>query len=150
MVELFRFSNGQDLTGLDSTGVVSENYWDLEYDDNSNLVVTDGQVCGWFNFTFGASNAGATEGLYIEVRSSDNTNIAASYDSLGLLFLTDAELTAASGKTYAIGVSKANLQRYLGVWYRAHTTSLAGTATPIYAWFSTGPENLSVTQKKPV
>ena len=150
MLELFRFSNGQDLTGVTSTGVVSDNYWDLERDDSGNVIVTDGQLVGWLNVCFGASNAGANDGFLVELRSSDNTNIAVSQDYLVVMELTDAELTAAAGKTYSVGFSKANLQRYVGAWYRAVNTSLASTATPVYTWFSLYSENLSVTQKKPV
>lgn len=141
------FSAGQNLTGLNSTGVVSSNIWDLEYDNDDNLIVTDGQVNGWFNFVLGAANAGGDEGLLIEIRSSDNVNMSTSPDYLGLLQLNQAELTA--GRAVAIGVTKANLQRYVGVWYRAVNTSLAASTTPIYGWFSPGPEGLPVTQKKP-
>lgn len=143
MRDKFIFSNAQDLTAVDSTGVVSTNVWDLEEDAS-----VDQQVCGWLNVSFGASNAGATEGMYIEFRSS----AAAALTSpvyLVSVFLTDAELTAAAGKTYAVGIYKANLEKYAGVWYRAHTTGLAATATPVDAWFSIAPEGELRLQKKP-
>ncbi len=155
-----QFSNGQDLTGLNSTGVVSSNIWDLEQDNDNNLIVTDGQVLGWFNFVLGAVNTGGDEGLWIEIRTEDETNL--DWDSqaageigtgvdqhcLGALLISQTELTA--GNAWAIGVRKAQLGRYLGIWYRAASTALAGTPTPIYGWYSIGPEALPVTQKKPV
>jgi len=149
MRDLFTFAAAQDLTGVDSTGVVSDNIWDLEADDAGNATETDSQVVGWLNVLFRASNAGATEGLWVELRTSDNTDIDTTHEKLGALFLTDAQLTAAAGKTFSIGVSVAGLKKYVGVWFRADTTSLAATATPVDAWLSIAPEGLSVTQKQP-
>ena len=144
MRDKFIFSDAQDLTGVDSTGVVSTNIWDIEED-----AVTDHSLIGWLNVSFAAGNAGATEGLWIELRSSDNTNMSTSPTYLGAILLTDAELTAATGTTISFGFSKANLQKYVSVWYRADTTSLAGTATPVDAWFSEHSAGELGLQKQP-
>ncbi len=144
MRDKFLFSDAQDLTGLNSTGVVSSNIWDIEED-----AVTDGMLMGWLNLSFAAGNAGATEGLWIELRTSDNTNITTTPKWLCAIKLTDAELTAMAGKTVSIGFYKAELQKYVGVFYRADTTSLAGTATGVDAWFSEHPIGELAVQKKP-
>jgi len=144
MLDNFLFSDAQDLTGVDNTGVTSTHYWDLEDD-----VTADQSISGWLNVLFGASNAGATQGLYVELRSDDSTNLASPTSIAAMFWLSDAELTAAAGKCYSVGFSRANVERYLGVWYRAHTTSLAGTATPVYAWLSAKPEASRPSQKKP-
>ncbi len=149
MRDTFLFSDGQDLTGLTSTGVVSGNIWDIEQDNASAVIVTDGMLMGWLNLSFGASNAGAAEGLWIELRSSDNTNITATPKYLVCILLTATELAAMEGKTVSIGFYKAELKRYIGVFYRPDTNSMAGTATPVDAWFSEHPIGELGVQKKP-
>ena len=66
MLDKFVFSDGQALGALDSTGVVSENIWDLEED-----VSTDQQVIGWINgIILSTTNTGGANGLIIEVHLS--------------------------------------------------------------------------------
>lgn len=145
MRDSYQFSDAQDLTGLNSTGEVSDNVWDLETD-----VTTDQQVMGCVNVLFGASNAGATEGMYIELRTSDTENLASGHKIIASILLNDAELTAMSGKAVALMAHKSQMHKYLGLWYKAHTTSLAGTATPVDAWFSQFPVTDEINiQKKP-
>ncbi len=155
MLDNFVFSAGQALSTLSSTGVISTNIWDLEED-----VTADQQVVGWFNFLIrSTTNTSAGEGVWIEVRSEDETNL--NWDSasagqitndqtdqhcLGALLLRDDQIAA--GAEFAIGVRRAALGRYLGIWYRAASSSLNG-ATAIDAWFSYSAEEMRPTQKKP-
>ena len=146
MLDNFLFSENQDLTGVDSTGVTSTHYWDLEDD-----VTADQTVSGWLNVLFRAGNAGATEGLYVELRADNATNLASPSSVLAMFWLSDAELTAAAGQTISVGIKSGTpiVERYIGVWYRAHTTSLAGTATGVDAWISSVPEATRPIQTKP-
>ncbi len=159
MRDKYIFSDGQDLTGLNSTGVVSTNVWNLEEDWSANALETDSQVVGWLNVILRAANAGGDEGLWIEMRSEDEANL--NWDSqaageigtgtdqvcLGAILISQPQLIA--GAAFAIGVSRASLGTFVGIWYRAASTALAGTATPIDAWWSVTPEGLPVIQKKP-
>ncbi len=149
MVDKFLFSNGQDLTGLTGTGVVSEHIWDLEQDDSANVIETDGQMVGWLNVTFGASNAGANEGMWIELNSSSDVGGTTDLINLVIMRLTDAELTAAVGKTFSVGFSKSLVERYISVWYDPISTAMAGTATPVYASYNIAPLPTRVIQKQP-
>ncbi len=146
MRDRFPFSDGQDLNALSSTGVVSGNIWDLEEDAS-----VDQQLTGYLNVSFADSNDGATQGMYIEFRTSDNIDIDTSHEVLAIMFLTDAELTAAAGITFSVGFEKANLKKYAGVFYRPHTTSLASAETLVDAWFSEHPADNAVQnlQKRP-
>ncbi len=131
MRDKFLFSNGQALGTLNSTGVISSNYWDLEED-----VTTDQMIEGWINIIIiSSSNAAGDEGLDIELRSSDSTN-GSSPQYLGCHKLIQSEI--ATGNRFSFGVSKHTLHKYLMLWYKAVSTSLDG-ATSIEAWFALGP-----------
>jgi len=142
MRDAFEFSNAQALATLDSTGVVSTNIWDLEED-----AVTDGQVYGWLNVKIlSTTNTGGDSGLYIELRSADNTNMSTTPIYLGAALLTQAEIVA--GAVVSIGVRKSNCEKYIGVWYKTVSESLTG-ATAVDAWFSQAPAGELRIQKKP-
>lgn len=147
MREKWQFSNGQDVTTLNSTGVVSENTFNIEQD-----VTADQQIMGWINGIILASdNSSGTEGMFIEVRTDDNAALDLAHDTgdeniIGAIHLRKAEIVA--GTKFSIGVCKANLGTQLGLWFRAHTTSLNGNTT-IDAWFSEQPMSELGIQKKP-
>jgi hypothetical protein len=141
MLEKFRFSNGQDLAALDSTGVISTNIWDIE--ENA---VTDGQLTGWINGRILATtNTGGDEGLEIEVRTSDATN-GGSPRYLGGIKLLQAEIVA--GKRFSIGINKAALLKYIMIWYKAVNTSL-DNATTVDVDFEMQQQSELNIQKKP-
>ena len=142
MREKFVFSDGQSLSNVDSTGVISTNIMDLEED-----VTVDQQVLGWLNICFrSAVVSGLTEGMYIDFRTSDATN-GGTPTYLGVIQLLAAEVVA--GAKFSIGVCKASLKKYLSVWYRAHTTANTG-AIVVDAYFSEQPEGPELRiQKKP-
>lgn len=159
MRDKFAFSEGQALSTLNSTGVISTNIWDLEQDDGGNVMETDSQVFGWFNFNIRSStNTSGGAGMWVEIRTEDETNLDwdsasageigddADMHCLGAILLKKSEIVA--GFSFAIAVSKFSLGRYLGIWYRAANASLDG-ATAIDASFNINPEVLGITQKKP-
>lgn len=141
MTDNFKFSNGQALGTLNSTGVVSTNIWDLEED-----VSVDQQVLGWINgIILSSTNTGNTQGMDIELRTSDNTNMSTTPLYLGGIHLTLEETI--TGHRFCFGVCKANLEKYLGIWYKATNTSLDG-ATSVDCWFSEQPVAILGIQKK--
>ena len=142
MRDKFVFSDGQSLSSPDSTGVISTNILDLE-----EGVTVDQQVVGWLNICFrSATISGLTEGMYIDLRTSDATN-GGTPNYLGVIQLLAAEVAA--GAKFSIGVCKSNLKKYLSVWYRAHTTANTG-AIVVDAYFSEQPEGPELRiQKKP-
>lgn len=148
MIDKFQFSNAQDLGSLDSTGVVSEHIWDLEEDE-----ATDGMLLGWVNFIIlASSNSGGNEGLWVELRCDDTSNLAmagagADEKVLGAILLDVDEIEA--GAAFSFGVCRYNLGKYAGLWYRAASTSFNG-ATTVDAWFSEQPVSaIHGIQKKP-
>jgi len=139
----FEFSSSQTFTNTNSTGEVSENIWDIE--ENGPV---DNQVLGWINITvLSATISGLTEGLIIELRSSDNTNISTTPLYLGALQLGPTEIVA--GKQFAFGVCRANLKKYVGGWARAVNTANTG-AIVLDIEFNTDPVIEMNIQKKPV
>lgn len=155
MREKFIFSDAQDLSSLDSTGVVSDNIWDLEED-----VATDGQVEGWINILVTAADPtlAGTEGVWFELRTEDETNL--DWDSaaagqigsdsdqhmLGAILLRANQLVA--GNQFCFGVHRANLGKYMGMWYRAASTSVNDTCN-VDVWFSQQPVSELGIQKRP-
>ncbi len=156
MRDKFIFSNAQDLSALNSVGVISTNIWDLEED-----AVTDGQLIGWINIliTAAADSLAGTEGVWMELRTEDEINL--DWDSSspgqivedqvdqhmpGAILLRADELVA--GAIFSFGVYKSNLGKYMGMWYRAASTSVNNTLN-VEAWFSEHPHTEISLQKKP-
>jgi len=140
-MEKFRFSNGQDLASLDSTGSVSDNYWDLEQN-----AATDMNLFGWLHvLILTSTNTGGDEGLDIQVRSADATNLSTTPIVHGALQLTQSQIAA--GGHYVIGIHAHACERYAGVWYKAVSTAL-DNATTVDAWWEDGPGDRLQLQKK--
>jgi len=136
MFDKFMFSNSQALGTLDSTGVISTNYHDLEYDDAGVIIKADQMVECWLNVRLiSFANTAGDEGMQIQLIESDATN-GGTPSYLGIIRLLQAEMV--SGNQFSIGVSKQCTKRYLSVWYLAQSTSLDG-ANAIDAWISTHP-----------
>ncbi len=143
MRDKFIFSNSQTLTDTDSTGEISDNIWDLEED-----AVTDGQLMGWLNFHFiSAVVANLTEGLVVELRSSDAAALATTPLYCGALQLGPTEVAA--GAKFCFGFVRSSLKKYAGVWYRAVSTANIG-AIVVESYFSEQPIGpILGLQKKP-
>jgi len=131
MIDKFQFSDNQTLTNIDSTGEISSNIWDLEEDAS-----VDQQVEGWLNIHIvSAVVSGLTEGLDIQLRTSDSTD-GSTPRYLGCILLAAAEVV--TGKSYSFGVSKAKLHKYLMAWFKAVSTANTG-AIVVEVWFSEHP-----------
>ena len=136
MHDKFMFSDAQALSTLDSTGVISTNIFDMEYDNNDVLISADQMVNCWLNIILTSiASASANEGMYIKLIESDATN-GGTPSYVGVIQLLEAEMV--TGNQFCIGVSKQLTKRYLSVWYMAHTNSLDG-ANAVDAWISEGP-----------
>lgn len=163
MRETWLFSDSQDMNGggnnLDSTGVISDNIWDLEYDNSDVLIVTDLMVEGCINILFTAVGAytNGTEGLIISLRTDDATDLATSIDgsSAGYCDVAMKHILLediVAGRVFSIPfhLDKAVYGRYLGVWYRAHTTTITtGANITVDAWFAEYPISRGMMQKRP-
>jgi len=136
MYDKFIFSNSQALATLDSTGVISSNYLDMEYDDSNVLIKADQMVECWLNVLIVATtNTGGDEGMMFQLIASDAT-AGTSPEYLGIIRLLQAEIVA--GYKFSIGVSKKCTKRYLSVWNIAVNTSLNG-ATAVDSQISVAP-----------
>jgi hypothetical protein len=144
MLERFVFSDGQALGTLDSTGVVSSNVWDLE-----TYAVADGQVMGWVNVVIlSTTNTAGDEGLNIAVLTDAAAALTTAPKQIGGIILVQSEiLAAAAGIVYSIGIKRDICEQYLGVWYKAVSTSL-NLLTSVDAWFSDQPLTRHGIQKK--
>ncbi len=144
MIEKFQFSDNQTITDVSSTGEVSSNVWDLE--ENASV---DQQIHGWLNVHIvSAVISGLTQGMEIQFRTSSAAAMATSQKYLGVIRLNAAEVV--TGKRYCIGINRAQLEKFVGLWFLALNTQNTG-AIVIEAWFSehpyTGP-GINI-QKKP-
>ena len=145
------FSDAQDLTTLSSTGEVSDYVFDMELSkDGGDTILTNDQVVGVLNITIPAlsGQVAGDEGMYILLLSNDSADMTTGDEvELGRAFASQAELQAGCVKNIEV---TANLtQKFLGVWYKAHTTTLT-TGQTVDAHWSIAPltENDSI-QKVP-
>ena len=133
-----QFSDAQDLGALNSTGKVSDYVFDMELEKSGgNTILTNDQVVGVLNITI-APLAGQTaaEGMNIRLRSCDNADMTSSSIDLGIVFVSMAEMVAGCVKN--IQVTKNLTQKFLGVWYHPHTSTLV-TGQVIDAHWSIAP-----------
>jgi hypothetical protein len=134
------FSDAQALTTLDSTGEVSDNVFDMELDGSGgNTILTDDQVVGVLNITIPplAGQIAGDEGMDIQLLSNDNADMTTGTEvELGIAHASQAELQAGCVKN--IEVTKAMTQKFLGVWYKATSTTLT-TGQTVDAHWSIAP-----------
>lgn len=150
MRDKYVFSDGQALSTLNSTGVVSSNVFDMELDaSGGNAIIENAQIEFYLNVAvLSSTNASATEGLDIQLRSGDNVDMTTGATILDSIHLTKAEIAAGTKKS--IKVLRSLAQKFLGVWYKATSTSL-DNATAVDCWVSAAPDgspNASI-QKMP-
>lgn len=135
MHEKHMFSNGQALATLDSTGVKSTDIWDLETTAGAVTIQTDLMLYGWINFIILSTTNATGDGLTVQLRTSDSTNLSTTPQYLGAIIIMKAEIVA--GNKFSFGVCKHKLKRYVGMWYLT-TTDLTG-ATGVDCFFSESP-----------
>jgi len=133
------FSDGQALGALNSTGVVCTNPFDMELDGAAgNVILTDDQIEAVLNVAvLSSTNAAGTQGMDVEIRSSDNNDMTTGAIVLASLHLTKAEIVAGTRKS--IKVLASLTQKFLGVWYKATDTSL-DNLTSVDCWLSAVPD----------
>lgn len=137
MRDKFVFSDGQDLSACDSTGKISTNWYDLEYDDSDVLIKTAMMVECWLHIhILTCTQTLANEGWIARLIESASTN-GSSPRYLGGIILLEAEMVA--GNHYCIGVSKQCTLRYLSVWYAAFSTAVADGVFTVDAWIDDSP-----------
>jgi hypothetical protein len=121
--ESYKFSDGQTLSNLDSTGEISSNTWDLE----ANAMVDD-MVMGNVIITIISAPAQATiagtEGVFFEVRTAAAVALTSSYEVIGAISVLPAKLVA--GAQFTVPVFTPKAQKQMGVWYRDVSTDVVG------------------------
>jgi len=141
--------NGQDELNLDSTGVMSDYYCDMEVDSAAAALLTDDQLQGFMNVTITAIDytSGGTEGISLQVRNGDNADLATGAEVIGQQDVPLAKVVA--GAQFAVPFRRDVGEKYLGGWVAAKSTTYTGTVT-FDAEFSDQPcsENESL-QKVP-
>ena len=135
----FIFADAQDLSTLDSTGEISDYYWNLEDSaSGSALNQTDLMVSGWLNIVILATtNTGGDEGLDVALQAASNTALTTNPMVLAAVRIPQDEIVA--GNVFCVGACRAKVEQYLGVWFKAASTSLTG-ATTVDVYFSDQPQ----------
>ena len=126
LLDSFQFSNSQTLSGLNSTGVVSTETWDLEEIHDSTM--TDDQVIGGVIVTILSCPAQATivatEGVEFQVRTAAAEALASLYEIVGSISVLPSKIVA--GAQFFIPIYCDVAQKELGLWYKAVSTSVTG------------------------
>jgi len=133
------FSNAQALGGLDSTGEVSDNVFDMELSKSGgDTILTNDQLKAIVNLTFPPNaNQIVATGLYVDLLSNDNADMTTGDEViLGTVFVSMAELVAGCVKN--IEVLATLTQKFVGLWYKAHSTTIT-TGNTVDAHFSIAP-----------
>lgn len=134
------FSDAQTLGALDSTGEVSDNVFNMEEEsDGGAVIIEDDQLVGVLNITIPplAGQVAGDEGMDIGILSNDNADMATGVElSLGSAHATQAELVAGCVKNIEVIIPLT--QRFVGVWYKATSTTLT-TGQLVDAHFSIAP-----------
>lgn len=140
MRDKFTFSNAQALGALTSTGVVSEDVDDLELTASGGAtIIEDDFIDCWVNVLITAvpGSQAATEGLNIRVLANDNADMTTGTEVV--LAQADVILTdIVAGMKIPIRVYKQLTAKFLGVWYRAVSTTLT-TGVLVDCWKHTAP-----------
>lgn len=134
------FSNAQALGALDSTGVVSTNVFDMELDGSGgNTIIEDDQLVGVVNITIPplTGQIAGDEGMDIDLLSNDNDDMTTGTEvKLGTVHVSALELVAGCVKN--IEVIASLTQKFVGLWYKATSTTLT-TGQTADAHFSIAP-----------
>jgi hypothetical protein len=145
----YLLSDAQDITTCDTTGKKSTNILDMELVASGGAtILTNDQLVGVVNIIIPALAAqAATQGLYIYLVSSDNSDMSTGAIRLGMCFVSMAEMIAGCVKNIQVCVPLT--QCFVGLWFAAHTTTLT-TGQTVDAYFSIAPITLNdAVQKVP-
>lgn len=142
-------SDAQARVNPDSTGTVSSNVPDLEQDSGANVILTDDQIEGFMNvvLTAVAFTSGGDEGISLQVRNADNSNLSTGAEIIGQLDVPLADIVA--GKKFSVPFRRDVAERYAGGWLAAKSTTYTGTIT-VDAEFSDQPNTENESLQKVV
>lgn len=136
----FQFSDAQAFTTLvDSTGIVSTNVFNMELTKLAgDTILTNDQLVGVVNITIPPlATQTAAEGLDIDLLSNDDDDMTTGTEiKLGTVHVTLLELIAGCVKN--IEVTASLTQSFVGLWYKATSTTL-DTGQTVDAHFSIAP-----------
>jgi hypothetical protein len=136
MEDKFVFSDAQTITNTTSTGEISDNIWDLEYNDADVLISTDQMIKGnvVVILTTVTITSGITEGLIVGVRVDDAVGLAtarngttAGFRDIAMAHVLKEELVNGLVINVPFFCDRTARSRYLGVWYKAASTALVGS-----------------------
>lgn len=138
-------SNAQSRTNPNSTGTVSANVLDMEQDSAANVILTDDQIEGYMNviLTSVTFTSGGNEGISLQVRNGDNSDLATGVEIVGHLDVPLAFVV--EGKKFSVPFKRQVAERYAGGWFMAKSTTYTGVII-VDAEFSDKPisENESI------
>ena len=119
-------ANSQTFTNPTSTGAVSTNVLDLEVDSVGGAILTDDQLEGFMNVTIISAtlSSGGTEGIVLEARNADNSNLATGAENIGVQDVPLAKVV--TGAKFSVPFKRDIAERYLGGWLRAKSTTYTG------------------------
>ena len=139
------FSDAQAYTNEDLTGTISTNIHDLEQNSGAATLITDDMIKGYLNVVVTAYSytSGGTEGITVQLRMDDATDLATAKDgsSAGYIVVASKEVPLerlAAGLKISIPFIEPVSKRYIGAWLLATSTTLTGTVT-VDAWIDNTP-----------
>ena len=144
----FEFSNAQALGGLTSTGIVSDNVFDMELSKNGgDTILTNDQLVGCLNINLSSNDdqVGGASGLWVCLRSCDNDDMTTTPVELGRAFISEAELK--SGCVKNIEVTKSLTQKFVGLFYDPESETIT-TGNTVDAHWSIAPLTKNGTLQK--
>ncbi len=140
MRDKFYFSDGQALASEDSTGTISQYYYDMEEDANTDMMIE-----GYVNFvcTVLTYTSGLTQGIVLSVRTDDAVGHAESKTAAGLGYfeigrreILYPEIKA--GRGWSVPVKCDLCKKYICAWVATGSTALVGTFS-WDIWFENTP-----------
>ena len=136
----FEFSDAQELSTLDGTGIVSSNVFDMELTALAgDTILTNDQLVGVVNITLppNADQVDGDEGIDINLLSNDAADMTTGTPvTLGTVHASEAELLAGCVKNIQVFASLT--QKFVGLWYEATSTTIT-TGNTVDAHFSIAP-----------
>lgn len=136
------FADAQDLSALDSTGVIASNHvFDLELSKSGGeTIIQDDFIDCWIDGIILAApttQAGA-EGLIITAYANDNADLTTGTRvELARYVMIESDIRA--GKKFSFHVYRQLTAKFFGVWFAAHTTTLTTSTTTVDCWMHHGP-----------
>lgn len=142
MRDKWLFADAQDLSALNSTGVIaSEDVFDLEITKSGGATILEDDFLDcWINGIILAAptTQAASEGLIITAYADDNANLASGNEvELARHVLIETNIRA--GKKFSFHVRAQLTAKFFGVWFKAHTTTLTTATTTVDCWMHFGP-----------